>query len=130
MAASGSFEWLFEGYPTGQEVAPGIVQVAAYGRLWLAPILVVLLIIPAALRYQRSDPRYARWLMWAGGIGLGYLFLQGFAIGIGGWRSEALLFLFGPVDAQFGMGYGALLVTGAFPVCPNQRNCRAWVRQR
>ena len=53
-------------------------------------------------------------LLAAGGLGLAYLLLQGFAIGIGGWSFAALEATFGPLDdRQFGMGYGALLVGAA-----------------
>ena len=40
---------------------------------------------------------------------------QGYAIGISGWEFAFLERAFGPLnDRQFGMGYGAVLVCGAF----------------
>lgn len=109
-----SFEWITEGYPFEQDAAPAILQIILHDRPWLAPILPLLLLVPLSLRYKEADPRRARFLIWVGCAGLIYITLQGFAIGIGGWRNELLLALFGPVDAQFGMGYGGLLVTATF----------------
>ena len=76
--------------------------------------LPLLLVVPLALRYPPEAPQRARILIWCGGAGFAYLFAQGFAIGIGGWQFPSLEALFGPVPAQDGMGYGAMLVAAAF----------------
>ena len=68
----------------------------------------------AVLRLKTTDARFAVVLVAAGGFGLAYSFAQGFAIGIGGWEFGYLESAFGPLDdRQFGMGYGAVLVSGA-----------------
>ena len=109
-----SFEWIVEGYPVNPEVAPAIVLVFAGGRLWLLPLLLFLLVVPFALRLEPTDPQRSRLLIWAGAAGIAYMVLQGFSIGIGGWQFETLQEIFGPVEAQEGMGYGAVLVGLAF----------------
>jgi len=109
-----SFEWLFEGYPFAGEVAPAIVLVLSGERLWLLPLLPLLLVVLLALRYPPEAPQRSTILIWAGAAGFAYLFAQGFAIGIGGWQFPLLETVFGPVPAQAGMGYGAMLVAAAF----------------
>jgi iron(III) transport system permease protein len=53
--------------------------------------------------------------MFAGAVGLAYVLLQGFAIGLAGWDWAALDAAFGPLETrQFGMGYGALVTCAAF----------------
>ena len=50
-----------------------------------------------------------------GAIGFCYFLLQGFGIGLRGFQWQWLTLLFGELDGrQFGMGWGALLVSGAF----------------
>ena len=58
---------------------------------------------------------FANTLIGIGALGLVATAGQGFAIGISGWEIALLERAFGPLDdRQFGMGYGAVLVTGAF----------------
>ncbi len=109
-----SFGWLLDGYPLDRDTAPAIIQIATYGKVWLAPLLIFVL---AALLVVRTDPSaryFAPVLTFAGAGGLGYLFLQGFTIGIGGWEFASLEALFGPVERQFGMGYGAVFLAASF----------------
>ena len=47
-------------------------------------------------------------LVGSGVFGLAWLFVEGFAIGLHGWNFAFLESLFGPVDGQTGLGYGAL----------------------
>jgi len=109
-----SFGWLLDGYPLDDDHAPALLQVL-YGKWWLAPIVPPLLAPLALAGRRRSDPAFALILIATGALGLGYVLLQGFAIGIRGWQFAFLESLFGPLDErQFGMGYGGLLVSAAF----------------
>ena len=109
-----SFEWL-AGFPLGGDEAPGFVQALAHERWWLIPILPLLLAPLALWRRNRHDPVFANGLIGIGGLGLAVTLGQGYAIGISGWEFALLERAFGPLnDRQFGMGYGAVLVCGAF----------------
>ena len=109
-----SLEWILDGYPLDPDYAPGILQIFVVGRVWLIPAAVCLLLPLALIGRDKSDPIYAPLLILAGGGGLVLLLAQGFAIGLRGWQYPGLEALFGPVERQFGMGYGALLVAAAF----------------
>lgn len=109
-----SFTWLSE-YPPGADNAPGLLQVLLVGRWWLAPLALPLAAPLAVLWRRRADPLFAAVLLAAGSLGAFYLLAQGFAIGIRGWEYPFLEGIFGPLgDRQFGMGYGALLVSASF----------------
>jgi iron(III) transport system permease protein len=109
-----SFAWL-DGYPIDSDYAPGLLQALGHGRGWLLPVCLALAAPLAVLGRLKTDPWFAAVLLLAGGLGLAYTMAQGFAIGIGGWEFEGLEAAFGELgDRQFGMGYGALLVCGAF----------------
>lgn len=109
-----SFTWLSE-YPPGADNAPGLLQVLLVGRWWLAPLALPLAAPLAVLWRRRADPIFAAVLLAAGSLGAFYLLAQGFAIGIRGWEYPFLEGIFGPLgDRQFGMGYGALLVSASF----------------
>src|SRR5690606_19888535 len=56
----------------------------------------------------------AGWLAAAGAAGLILFIVQGFAIGLDGWRFEILDRLFGPGPRQAGMGAGAAATAAAF----------------
>ncbi len=108
------FAWLPE-YPAGAGTAPALLQVPLMGRWWLAPLLVPLAAPLLVLRRRRTDPVFAMVLLAAGSFGMVCLLGQGFLIGIGGWEYASLEVLFGSLgDRQFGMGYGALLVSASF----------------
>ena len=110
-----SLEWLWGGYPTDSDFAPAILLVFIDGKAWLGPIVLFLIAPLALVGRQRTDPFFSTLLICAGLGGLAYLMLQGFSIGIRGWNFEVLENSFGPLgDRQFGLGYGALLVCGAF----------------
>jgi iron(III) transport system permease protein len=58
------------------------------GTWWLLPIALPLL---AALRpLAKPDERAGAWLAAAGGAGLALVIVQGFAIGLNGWRIDVL----------------------------------------
>lgn len=106
-----SFIWVEDGWPLDEEYAPGFLQIAQFHKLWLLPLVLCLGLPLLTLRWQRSDPRVSSLLQWTGGLGLGWLLLQGFVIGLRGWNSEALQLWWGEAGpSQEGMGYGALLV--------------------
>ncbi|MAC42572.1 MAG: iron ABC transporter permease [Deltaproteobacteria bacterium] len=106
-----SFIWIEDGWPLDGEYAPGILQIFMQDHLWLLPLLICIGLPIICLVWKRDDPRLANLLMGCGGLGLCWILLQGFVIGLRGWNSEALHFLLGsPGPSQEGMGYGALLV--------------------
>ena len=110
------FEWLVDGYPFDPDYAPGLFLLLQGEKLWLAPIPVWLLLPIFALGFSSRTNRYAaNVLLLAGLLGLAWIAIQGYSIGLRGWNYEALTQLFGPLeDRQFGMGSGALLVTASF----------------
>ncbi|VAW12165.1 Ferric iron ABC transporter, permease protein [hydrothermal vent metagenome] len=109
------FGWLWGGYPFDSETAPAAFLVAQGQKLWLAPLAFFLGVPLLALGRPKTDPVFARVLLFAGIGGLTYLTVQGFAIGIPGWTGQWLVDWFGPLgDRQFGMGYGAGMAALAF----------------
>ena len=109
------FEWLIDGYPFDADYAPAAFLLGQAEKLWLAPLILPLLAPFAVLLKRKSDPLYARVLIVAGAIGLGWIILQGFSIGIRGWNFGWLQVFFGNLnDRQYGMGYGGMLVAVAF----------------
>jgi iron(III) transport system permease protein len=110
-----SLLWLANGWPLDGDYAPGILQTILHGKLWLAPIVLPLLAPLFVIGRKRGDPVLANVLIASGVAGLAYLMLQGFTIGIRGWEYAWIEAMFGPLeDRQFGMGYGALLVSATF----------------
>jgi iron(III) transport system permease protein len=108
-------DWLFDGWPLDDDYAPGLLQTLSHGKLWLAPVVLPLLAPLVVLGRKRSDPFLAKVLIASGVAGLAYVALQGFTIGIRGWEYPWIEAMFGPLeDRQFGMGYGALLVSASF----------------
>lgn len=109
------FEWLIDGYPFDADYAPAAFLLGQAEKLWLAPLILPLLAPFAVLLKRKSDPLYARVLIVAGAMGLGWIILQGFSIGIRGWNFGWLQVFFGDLnDRQYGMGYGGMLVAVAF----------------
>ena len=102
------FGWL-AGFPLSAEAAPGLAQIAAHGRPWLATV-VLLLLIAGAARGMADPMRRGAVLAWVGAIGVLFLALQGLAIGFSGWTWAISESLFGPLaDGQPSMGAGAVL---------------------
>lgn len=104
------FGWLSA--PAESAHAAGLLQALLHGRFWLWPLPVLLVI--AVIDTLRSEGPRGRVIAWCGGLGLGYLLLQGFAIGLKGWNFANLADLFGPVAPQIGMGAGAFIVGTGF----------------
>jgi len=105
------FEWLFDGYPFDTDYAPALFLIWQQEKIWLAPLLPILL-LPIILLPGRPSARFCKWVLCiAGALGLFYFLAQGFLIGIRGWNSELVVNVFGPLDdRQFGVGYGAMFV--------------------
>ncbi len=109
------FAWMGDGFPFEKASASGLLQGLLYDKGWLLPVVVFLALPLLVLGRKKSDPLYGQILIAAGAGGFAYVLLQGFAVGIDGWEFEFLNIMFGPLETrQFGMGYGALLVCGAF----------------
>ena len=102
------FAWLLAW--ADADAAPALAQAVLHGRWWLLP-LALPLALPILLLGRRQDtPAAARLLILAGGIGLAWLALQGFAVIHSGWGFDILARTFGPLElSQSGMGAGAAL---------------------
>ncbi len=108
------FGWL-QGYPFDPDYAPALFHLIQGKKPWLWPLLFLLLLPLVTWGRKKTDPVFALILLSAGVAGLGYLLLQGFAIGLRGWQFGFLNSAFGELaDRQFGMGYGAMLVGVCF----------------
>ncbi len=123
-----SFEWLTGGYPFDTDYAPALFLLLQGEKLWLAPLPVFLLLPLLAVGINssqkpnqqpahigvRQKPGFSYILILAGALGLAYLLVQAFSIGIRGWNAEFLTQVFGELgDRQFGFGYGAMFVSVA-----------------
>ncbi len=110
-----SFEWLFDGYPFDSDYAPAAFLVTQGEKLWLAPLVLPIVAVLAAIGRVKSDPLYAKILIASSAFGFAWLLFQGFGIGLRGWQFGTLEALFGPLgDRQFGMGYGAMFMALSF----------------
>jgi len=115
-----AFQWLGQ-YPSAAASAPALVQLLWHGRLWLLPLLLVLLAPLAFLWRPATHPdsrrRTARALIALGAAGLIYIGAIALAIDIEGWRWRELATAFGELPRrQQGLGYGALFVAAAMLV--------------
>ncbi len=107
------FGWLV-GFPGEAAVAPGILQIFGFGRLWLA-IAAIFLAVAIAARFVSDPMRRGTLLAWAGAAGVLFLTLQGLAIGFSGWTWTISETLFGALpDGQPSMGAGAILLSLVF----------------
>src|SRR5215217_100917 len=95
-----SFDWL-RGF-LDPATAPAVIQVLAYQRHWLWPVIAALLLPVAVLRAPRNAG--AAVLIFSGVIGLLAFFLQAFLIGMNGWSVAGMAENLGPVAPQEGMG--------------------------
>ena len=97
--------WLWSGYPF--DYAPLIFLLAQGEGTWLAPLLIPL--VAGFVALPQKDHDFSRIMILCSLFGLGWMTIQGLAIGISGWQFEVLTVLLGEFsDRQFGMGYGAL----------------------
>jgi iron(III) transport system permease protein len=102
-----ALDWL--GRLGDPDTAPAVLQTLLHGRVWLWPIVLAFVPPLLALGRRSEDPLAAAILIASGVFGLVWLLAEGFAIGLRGWNLAAPEALFGPVEPQPGMGYGALL---------------------
>ena len=110
-----TLSWVFNGYPFDDDVAPALFLVLQGQKLWLAPLGLLLVAPLLSVRRKKSDPLFGFLFIAVGGLGFVYFLLQGFGIGLRGFQWQWLTTLFGEIDdRQFGMGWGALLVSGSF----------------
>ncbi len=110
-----SFRWIFDGYPLDPDYAPAAFLLLSGEKVWLTPFFILLVLPLTLIRRRKSDPLYGRGLILIGVVGFGWLFVQGFAIGIRGYNFDWLELVFGELgDRQFGMGYGAMLCAMSF----------------
>jgi iron(III) transport system permease protein len=112
-----AFQWLPH-YPFEPASAPALLQLLWHGRLWLLPLLAVLLVLLALVFKPAADPaareRTARILIAAGAAGLVSIAAIGLSIDINGWTWKPLALVFGNLSGrQPGLGYGAALVGAA-----------------
>ena len=96
---------LFDGAAMAPETravaTPALGQLSWLGRWWLLPLLLC-----ALWPVLRRTPNA---MLLAGAGGLFFLALQGLLIGLNGWTYTAFNTLFGPLDGQFGLGWGGAL---------------------
>lgn len=107
--------WLLDGWPLDDQVAPALFLNLQGMKPWLAPFGLLLALPLFLYGRPKADPLFGTLLIWVGLIGLAWFFLQGFGIGLRGWRFEWMTGLLGELDdRQFGMGYGAMLTAASF----------------
>ena len=93
----------------GAEAANGLVQVWAYGRVWLALGLVGLVLAGVAL-LRPPGRAQSGWLLAGGLTGFLGLLVSGFTIGARGWSYAWLNAQWGELGAnQYGIGAGAFV---------------------
>ena len=107
-----AFEWL-TGYYGDADLAPGIMQVFAFDRIWLAVPMLLLLASLSARLMPLGEAR-GRLLVWCGAAGVAYLAVEGLSIGYMGWNWSVLERLMPEVDGQLAMGAGAIVLGIAF----------------
>lgn len=102
--------WL-NGWP-GAATAPALLQSMFFGRLNLAPLVVIMAAALWTLRLPREHDAFGRVLILCGVLGIAWMAFQGFLIRIGEpgppWNA-----IFG-ARGQPGMGWGAVFVAFAF----------------
>ncbi len=110
-----TLKWLLGGYPLAKETAPALFLWFKGHHFWLLPVALVAL---ASLLVTLRRPPLAvlgRWLILLGALGMAYLLLQGFVLGLRGWNFLWITVWLGESEVrQFGMGYGALLAGACF----------------
>ncbi|TQS70122.1 iron ABC transporter permease [Rhodobacteraceae bacterium] len=104
------FEWVTD-IVHDPRLWPGLGQIVQ-GRLQILPVVLVLG-LALWLRARPSRPVRGRGFLALGSLGLGWMILQGFAIGLRGWAAP-LEPLLGQINGQPAFGAGAVLVLLCF----------------
>ncbi len=103
-----SFGWLAGMFGDGA-TAPGLWQIAFFGRPWIGAVAVFMLLCAGA-RLLLPVERRSGVLIWASLLGVLVLTLQGLAIGFSGWNWTISENLFGALsEGQPAFGAGAIL---------------------
>ncbi|SPL61754.1 ABC transporter permease [Ochrobactrum soli] len=107
------FGWLGDLF-SESTTAPGILQIVAFSRPWLG-VAAALMLVCAIARIALPVGRRSSILIWASLFGLGFLVLQGLAVGGSGWNWTISESLFGTLaDGQPAFGAGAILTSLCF----------------
>ncbi|WP_137134074.1 iron ABC transporter permease [Rhizobium sp. FKY42] len=105
--------WL-SSFPMSKGSAPGLIQIASFGRFWLLGA-VVFMALAGFARMIKDPAKRGAVLVGAGSLGLAFLTLQGLAIGFSGFTWSISERLFGTLaDGQPSMGAGAVLLAFVF----------------
>lgn len=108
-----SFDWV-SGFPFSPDQAPGLLQIFAQGRLWLA-VALILFLVGIGSRLIGNEDQRGKVLVFAGAAGIIFMALQGLAISFAGWAWTFPETAFGALSqGQPAMGAGAVLVSLVF----------------
>ncbi len=108
-----AFDWI-SGFPFSRDLAPGLLQLSAEGRLWLL-VALVLFLIGASARFAADAQKRGKLLVLAGTTGILFMAFQGLAISFSGWAWTFLDTSFGALPlGQPAMGAGAILLCLVF----------------
>ena len=101
-----SINWLLEYSLADYGSALSVAFVS--NKYWLLPIAIPLLAPLFIIKLIENKKLYSKIFIYSGLIGIFYIFLQGFSIGIRGWNYEIFYNIFGEVNKQYGIGSGAV----------------------
>ncbi|MEO6410503.1 MAG: ABC transporter permease subunit, partial [Burkholderiaceae bacterium] len=101
--------WL-GGLWSSEDYANGLVQIAGYGKWWLAPAFLALFASLIVSLLPMTREMRGRWLFCLAAAGLALFVAQALAIGLRGWSAQWLAAVFGEVDSQVGLGAGGAIV--------------------
>ena len=107
-----SINWLLEYSLADYGSAISVAFVS--NKYWLLPIAIPLLAPLFTIKLINNNKLYSKIFIYSGLIGIFYIFLQGFSIGIRGWNYEIFYNIFGEVNKQYGIGSGAVLTCATF----------------
>ncbi|TYC52549.1 iron ABC transporter permease [Rhodobacterales bacterium] len=108
-----AFEWISR-FPFNADLAPGLLQIALEGRIWLTAALALFLLGCCARFMSDADAR-GKLLVASGVAGIIFMALQGLAITFIGWSWALPETLFGPLSiGQPAMGAGAITISLIF----------------
>ena len=110
-----SMKWLLAGFPLATETAPALFLWLKGRNFWLLPVALIALSSLLAILRRPAPATLGRLLTLLGALGMAYLLLQGFVLGLRGWNMSWVIAWLGETELrQFGMGYGALIAGTCF----------------